>query len=110
MPGPSERQNLLFSATLSHRVLELAYEHMNEPEKLVVEAETVTAARVRQACGDERRYQGCQRCVLRLRKGAAPLRSLPDAAQTVFPMDKLQADAYVFHKTCLKVRPLRSPE
>ncbi len=48
MPGPHERQNLLFSATLSHRVLELAYEHMNEPEKLVVEAETVTAARVRQ--------------------------------------------------------------
>ena len=48
MPAPGERQNLLFSATLSHRVLELAYEHMNDPEKLVVEAETVTAARVRQ--------------------------------------------------------------
>jgi ATP-dependent RNA helicase RhlB len=49
MPGPAERQNLLFSATLSHRVLELAYEHMNEPEKLVVETETITAALVRQA-------------------------------------------------------------
>ena len=48
MPGPSERQNLLFSATLSHRVLELAYEHMNDPEKLVVETETITAASVRQ--------------------------------------------------------------
>ena len=48
MPGPTERQNLLFSATLSHRVLELAYEHMNEPEKLVVETETITAAQVRQ--------------------------------------------------------------
>jgi ATP-dependent RNA helicase RhlB len=48
MPIRTERQTLLFSATLSHRVLELAYEHMNEPEKLVVEAETVTAARVRQ--------------------------------------------------------------
>ena len=48
MPEAGERQNLLFSATLSHRVLELAYEHMNDPEKLVVEAETVTAARVRQ--------------------------------------------------------------
>lgn len=48
MPARGERQTLLFSATLSHRVLELAYEHMNEPEKLVVEAETVTAARVRQ--------------------------------------------------------------
>ncbi|MDO4710157.1 MAG: ATP-dependent RNA helicase RhlB [Pseudomonadota bacterium] len=48
MPARTARQTLLFSATLSHRVLELAYEHMNEPEKLVVEAETITAARVRQ--------------------------------------------------------------
>ncbi len=48
MPAREERQSLLFSATLSHRVLELAYEHMNEPEKLVVETETITAARVRQ--------------------------------------------------------------
>ncbi|MCC6707187.1 MAG: ATP-dependent RNA helicase RhlB [Gammaproteobacteria bacterium] len=48
MPGPSERQNLLFSATLSHRVLELAYEHMNDPEKLVIESEFITAASVRQ--------------------------------------------------------------
>ena len=48
MPERGTRQTLLFSATLSHRVLELAYEHMNEPEKLVVETETVTAALVRQ--------------------------------------------------------------
>ncbi|MEN1960517.1 ATP-dependent RNA helicase RhlB [Luteimonas sp. MJ246] len=48
MPVRTERQTLLFSATLSHRVLELAYEHMNEPQKLVVETETITAARVRQ--------------------------------------------------------------
>ncbi len=48
LPIREERQTLLFSATLSHRVLELAYEHMNEPEKLIVEAETITAARVRQ--------------------------------------------------------------
>ena len=48
MPIRTERQTLLFSATLSHRVLELAYEHMNEPEKLVVETEFITAARVRQ--------------------------------------------------------------
>ena len=48
MPERGTRQTLLFSATLSHRVLELAYEHMNEPQKLVVEAETITAARVRQ--------------------------------------------------------------
>lgn len=48
MPIRTVRQTLLFSATLSHRVLELAYEHMNEPEKLVVETESITAARVRQ--------------------------------------------------------------
>ena len=48
MPARTERQTLLFSATLSHRVLELAYEHMNDPEKIVVETETITAARVRQ--------------------------------------------------------------
>jgi ATP-dependent RNA helicase RhlB len=38
----------LFSATLSHRVLELAYEHMNDATKLTVETENVTADRVRQ--------------------------------------------------------------
>jgi ATP-dependent RNA helicase RhlB len=48
MPSCKERQTLLFSATLSHRVLELAYEHMNDPEKLVVETQGITAARVRQ--------------------------------------------------------------
>ncbi len=45
MPEPSERLNLLFSATLSHRVAELAYEHMSEPEVVKIEAE-MTADRV----------------------------------------------------------------
>ncbi len=48
MPIRTERQTLLFSATLSHRVLELAYEHMNEPEKVVVESEFITNSTVRQ--------------------------------------------------------------
>src|SRR6476646_7573267 len=48
MPMRTERQTLLFSATLSHRVLELAYEHMNEPEKITVESEFITNATVRQ--------------------------------------------------------------
>jgi ATP-dependent RNA helicase RhlB len=39
---------MLFSATLSHRVLELAYEHMNDPELIRIEPERVTADRVRQ--------------------------------------------------------------
>jgi ATP-dependent RNA helicase RhlB len=48
MPPPSERQSMLFSATLSHRVMELAYEHMNSPETLTVETEQVTADLVEQ--------------------------------------------------------------
>jgi ATP-dependent RNA helicase RhlB len=48
MPAPAQRKNYLFSATLSHRVLELAYEHMNTPTKVEVEPEQVTAERVRQ--------------------------------------------------------------
>ncbi len=49
LPPRDERQCLMFSATLSHRVLELAYEHMNEPELLKVEAEQVTADNVKQS-------------------------------------------------------------
>ncbi|MRH77842.1 DEAD/DEAH box helicase [Spiribacter sp. C176] len=48
MPPPDKRLNLLFSATLSERVRELAYEHMNEPEAVTIESETITADRVRQ--------------------------------------------------------------
>ncbi|MEJ2601846.1 MAG: ATP-dependent RNA helicase RhlB [Gammaproteobacteria bacterium] len=49
LPPPTKRLNLLFSATLSHRVMELAYEHMNDPELIRIEPEKVTADRVRQA-------------------------------------------------------------
>lgn len=49
LPPPGERLNMLFSATLSHRVLELAYEHMNEPELIRIEPDKVTADKVRQA-------------------------------------------------------------
>ena len=48
MPHPDQRLNMLFSATLSHRVTELAYEHMNNPEAVKVETEKVTADRVKQ--------------------------------------------------------------
>jgi len=47
-PPPEQRLGLLFSATLSHRVTELAYEHMNNPRLIKVETENVTADRVRQ--------------------------------------------------------------
>ena len=49
LPKPEQRLNMLFSATLSHRVMELAYEHMNEPDLIRVEPDKVTADRVRQA-------------------------------------------------------------
>jgi len=49
LPDPDKRLNMLFSATLSMRVMELAYEHMNEPELIRIEPEKVTADRVRQA-------------------------------------------------------------
>ncbi|MGB7931544.1 MAG: DEAD/DEAH box helicase [Gammaproteobacteria bacterium] len=47
-PPPETRLGLLFSATLSHRVSELAYEHMNNPVPVDIEPERVTAERVRQ--------------------------------------------------------------
>ncbi|WP_295441969.1 DEAD/DEAH box helicase [uncultured Thiodictyon sp.] len=50
MPPPEERLGMLFSATLSYRVLELAYEHMNNPQLIKIESDTVTADRVRQRC------------------------------------------------------------
>jgi ATP-dependent RNA helicase RhlB len=48
MPAPNARQNLLFSATLSHRVLELAYEHMNNPKLIRTDTETVNIEAIRQ--------------------------------------------------------------
>jgi len=48
LPLPDQRQSMLFSATLSQRVLELAYEHMNEPVLVRIEPEKITADRVRQ--------------------------------------------------------------
>lgn len=42
------RQSMLFSATLSHRVLELCYEHMNMPEKVTVTPEKVTVEQIEQ--------------------------------------------------------------
>jgi ATP-dependent RNA helicase RhlB len=37
-----ERQSMLFSATLSNRVMELCYEHMNNPERFSVTPEKMT--------------------------------------------------------------------
>ena len=48
MPPAEERLNLLFSATLSHRVSELAYEHMNAPTVVNANPDRVTVSRVSQ--------------------------------------------------------------
>ena len=48
MPLATDRLNMLFSATLSWRVTELAYEHMNNPDIIRINPEQVTADRVTQ--------------------------------------------------------------
>lgn len=46
MPAATDRLNMLFSATLSFRVKELAFEHMNEPVSIEVEPEQKTNVRI----------------------------------------------------------------
>ena len=49
LPRYDRRQSMLFSATLSHRVLELTYEYMNLPEFISVTPETVTVENIDQS-------------------------------------------------------------
>ena len=49
LPHPTQRLSMLFSATLSHRVMELSYEHMNNAEFVRIEPDKVTADNVRQS-------------------------------------------------------------
>ena len=46
MPAATERLSMLFSATLSFRVKELAFEHMNDPVSVEVEPEQKTNLRI----------------------------------------------------------------
>ncbi|MCG6861673.1 MAG: ATP-dependent RNA helicase RhlB [Chromatiaceae bacterium] len=50
MPPPTRRLGMLFSATLSYRVTELAYEHMNHPHPVKIQPDQVTVDRVLQRC------------------------------------------------------------
>ncbi|MDH5387383.1 MAG: ATP-dependent RNA helicase RhlB [Gammaproteobacteria bacterium] len=47
-PAPDKRLSLLFSATLSHRIGELAYDHMKDPVEVRIKANTKTADKVKQ--------------------------------------------------------------
>jgi ATP-dependent RNA helicase RhlB len=48
LPHPTSRLTMMFSATLSHRVMELAYEHMNNPELIRIEPDKMTVDSVKQ--------------------------------------------------------------
>jgi len=45
----NKRQTLLFSATLNYRVMELCYEHMNNPVKVVIEPEKTVVDEIKQS-------------------------------------------------------------
>ena len=49
LPEHDRRLNMLFSATLSHRVLELAYERIDDPELIRIEPDKMTVDRVTQS-------------------------------------------------------------
>jgi ATP-dependent RNA helicase RhlB len=49
LPAYDKRQSMLFSATLSYRVMELTYEYMNLPEFISVTPETVTVEGIEQS-------------------------------------------------------------
>jgi ATP-dependent RNA helicase RhlB len=49
LPKPEKRLSMMFSATLSHRVMELSYEHMNQPEKVEIKAEAVNTKKIEQS-------------------------------------------------------------
>ena len=49
VPKPEQRLGMLFSATLSYKVTELAYEHMNNPQKVQVEPEKMMGDRIEES-------------------------------------------------------------
>ncbi|HUI67165.1 MAG TPA: DEAD/DEAH box helicase [Nitrospirota bacterium] len=75
MPPYTKRQSMLFSATLSYRVMELAYEHMNLPEKISITPEQVTVEQVEQVLYHVGKHEKIS-LLLGLLKREAPDRSL----------------------------------
>jgi ATP-dependent RNA helicase RhlB len=75
MPPYAKRQSMLFSATLSYRVMELAYEHMNLPEKISITPEKVTVEMVEQVLYHVGKHEKIP-LLLGLLKQEAPERAL----------------------------------
>ncbi len=48
MSDPEDRRTMLFSATLSSQVMNLAWEYLRDPGQIVIEPENVTVDRIRQ--------------------------------------------------------------
>ena len=83
LPPPQRRQSMLFSATLSYRVLELAYEHMNNPELVRIEPDKRTVDAVRQIIYYplwRRRCRCSLACCMRARRCGRWCSSTPSAA------------------------------
>ena len=49
LPHPEKRLNMLFSATMAQKVMELAYEHMNNAELIKIDADTPAVERIEQS-------------------------------------------------------------
>jgi ATP-dependent RNA helicase RhlB len=75
MPPYSKRQSMLFSATLSYRVMELAYEHMNLPEKISITPEKITVEQVEQVLYHVGKHEKLP-LLLGILKKEQPLRTL----------------------------------
>jgi ATP-dependent RNA helicase RhlB len=75
LPDYTKRQSMLFSATLSYRVMELAYEFMNLPEKISVTPEQVTVDKVEQVLYHVGKHEKVS-LLLGLLKQEQPQRSL----------------------------------
>jgi len=49
LPHPEKRLNMLFSATMAQKVMELAYEHMNQAQLIKIDADTPAVDRIEQS-------------------------------------------------------------
>ncbi len=49
LPDPTKRLSMLFSATMAHKVMELAYEHMNQAQLIKIQSDTPAVERIDQS-------------------------------------------------------------